>query len=147
MVEGIRATAGDPTARGTANGRKSILLLGRSIQLLEGVADLLQVVGYPVEMSASWAEIEYAIHDARPPDLVIVDLSSTAADAHALAAQIRSKPHWSGVPVLFISFSGDDLIRDLQHNSRQSGDKGLYFYAHTLLSMDELLAKVRTCLA
>lgn len=114
---------------------------------MEGVADLLQVVGYPVEASSSWAETEYAMHDASPPGLVIVDLSSAAADAYALARQIRSRPHWSNVPILFISFSGDDRIRDLEQRSRKNGEKRLYFYAHTLLSMDELLTKVRSCLS
>ena len=106
------------------------------------IRDRLQVVGYPVEVSSSWAETEYAMHDASPPDLVIVDLSSAAADAYALARQIRGRPGWSNVPILFVSFSGDDRIRDLEHKSRKNGEKGLYFYAHTLLSMDELLSKV-----
>lgn len=147
MVQGIKATIGKQRVTGMAKDRESILVLGRSIRLMEGVADLLQVVGYPVEVSSSWAETEYAMHDASPPDLVIVDLSSAAADAYALARQIRGRPGWSNVPILFVSFSGDDRIRDLEHKSRKNGEKGLYFYAHTLLSMDELLSKVRSCLA
>jgi PleD family two-component response regulator len=147
MVEGMRATTGTRRVTGMAKGRESILVLGRSIRLVEGVADLLQVVGYPVEVSSSWAETEYAMHDDIPPDLVVVDLSSGAAEAHALAGQIRSRSHWSSVPILFVSFSGDDRIRDLQQKSRLNGEKHLYFYAHTLLSMDGLLAKIRTCLA
>jgi len=113
---------------------------------MEGVADLLQVVGYPVDVSSSWAETEYVMYDS-PPSLVIVDLSAAAADAYSLARQIRSKDRWSHVPILFVSFSGDDRIRDLERHSRKNGDKSLYFYAHTLLSMDELLEKVRSCLA
>lgn len=147
MAEGTRATTGGRRVMGMAKGRESILVLGRSIRLVEGMADLLQVVGYPVEVSSSWAETEYAMHGDMPPDLVVVDLSSAAADADALARQLRSKPHWSSVPILFVSFSGDDRIRDLQQKSRKNGENRLYFYAHTLLSMDELLAKVRTCLA
>lgn len=113
---------------------------------MEGVADLLQVVGYPVDVSSSWAETEYAMYDL-PPGLVIVDLSTAAADAYGLARRIRSKADWSHVPILFISFSGDDRIRDLEQRSRKNGDKSIYFYEHTLLSMDELLEKVRSCLA
>lgn len=113
---------------------------------MEGVADLLQVVGYPVEVSSSWAETEYAMI-ARPPDLVIVDLSSAALDVYDLARQIRSQAGWSNVPILFLSFSGDDRIRELEQRNRKNGDKQIYFYAHTLLSMDELLAQVRACLA
>ncbi len=111
---------------------------------MEGVADLLQVVGYPVDVSSSWAETEYATYDS-PPGLVIVDLSAAAADAYGLARQIR-KDDWSHVPILFISFSGDDRIRELEQRSRKNGDRSIHFYAHTLLSMDELLEKVRSCL-
>jgi DNA-binding response OmpR family regulator len=123
-----------------------ILVIGRSSPLVDGVHDLLQVVGYRVDQSSSWAETEYAMH-VKPPNLVIIDLSSTAPDVFHLAEQIRSRPHWSEVPILFISFSGDDRVRDLQQRNRQNGDAQLHFYAHTLLSIDELLEKVKTCMA
>jgi len=112
---------------------------------MEGVSDLLQVVGYPVDVSSTWAETEYVM-DATPPNLVIVDLSTAASDVFRLAEQIRGRPHWSSVPILFISFSGDDRIRDLQRRKQRNGDKRLYFYEHTLLSMDELLEKVKVCM-
>lgn len=123
-----------------------ILVIGKSSPLLEGVADLLQLSGYAVDTSSSWAETEYAMH-VTPPDLAIVDLSSAAADAYRLSEQIHSAPLWADVPILFISFSGDDRIRELQrHNRRRNGGR-LDFYAHTLLSMNGLLEKVRACLA
>lgn len=128
------------------NHRKRILVIGRSIPLIEGVADLLQVVGYPVDISSSWTEIEYAMYDM-PPSLVIIDLSIAATDVYHFAEEIHKTPHWSDVPILFLSFSGDDRIRDLQRRNQKNGDKRVYFYAHTLLGMDELLETVRTCLA
>jgi response regulator RpfG family c-di-GMP phosphodiesterase len=127
-------------------GRQRIQVIGRSSPLLEGVADLLQLAGYQVDMSSSWAETEYTMQ-AMPPHLVIVDLSSAAPDAVRLSEQIHSVPYWSDVPILFISFSGDDRIRDLQTRSSKKGDGRLYFYAHTLLSMNGLLDKVESCLA
>ena len=130
---------------GTNGDEQRILMIGRNTPLMEGVHDLLQVVGYPVEMSLSWAETEYVMYDT-PPNLVIVDLSSAAPDVYRVAEQIHSTPHWSGVPILFISFSGDDRIRDLQRRAHKNSDGKLYFYAHTLLSMDGLLEKVKTCM-
>ncbi|MEJ2209792.1 MAG: hypothetical protein P8129_12235 [Anaerolineae bacterium] len=130
----------------TSNHRQRILVIGRSVPLIEGVADLLQVVGYPVDVSSSWAETEYAMYDA-PPDLVIIDLSIAAADVYLYAEQIHDTPHWSQVPILFVSFSGDDRIRDLQRRNQRNGNKRVYFYAHTLLSMDELLDTVHACMA
>ncbi|MBN1661895.1 MAG: hypothetical protein JXA93_26105 [Anaerolineae bacterium] len=129
----------------TAN-QERILIIGRSIPLIEGVADLLQVVGYPVELSSGWVETEYARRDA-PPSLIIVDLSMAASDVYKLAEEIRSTPKWGEVPILFLSFSGDDRIRDLQRRNRRNGDAHLHFYAHTLLSMEELLQTVRACLS
>jgi response regulator RpfG family c-di-GMP phosphodiesterase len=83
----------------------------------------------------------------RPPHLVIVDLSSAALDAVGVAEQIRTARFWSDVPVLFISFSGDDRIRDLQGRNSNRGDGRFHFYAHTLLGMNGLLDKVESCLA
>jgi DNA-binding response OmpR family regulator len=130
----------------TNNHGQRILVIGRSIPLIEGVADLLQVVGYPVDISSSWAETEYALYDA-PPGLVIIDLSIAAADVYHFAEQIHHTADWSQVPILFVSFSGDDRIRDLQRRNKRNGDRRVYFYAHTLLSMDELLETVRACMA
>ncbi len=125
---------------------QQILVIGTSSPLLEGVADLLQLAGYRVDTSSSWAEAEYSLY-ITPPSLVVVDLSSAAPDAYRLSEQIRHTPHWAGVPILFVSFSGDDCIRSLQH--RKPGHNGgpVHFYAHSVLSMEGLLDKVKSCLA
>ena len=123
-----------------------ILVIGKSTPLLEGVADLLQLAGYHVDTTSSWVETEYTLH-VTPPNLAIVDLSSAPTDAFQMSEQIRSRPRWSTVPILFISFSGDDRIWDLQRRSRKKNDNHVDFYAHTLLSVDGLLAKVEACLS
>lgn len=143
---GGSAFAGWRETMATGSERQRILVIGRSTPLIEGVSDLLQVVGYPVDMSSTWAATEYAMSDV-PPDLVIVDLSLAAPDGYRLAEQIRSAPDWTSVPILFVSFSGDDSIRELQQQNQGNGDAKLHFYAHTLLGMDGLLDKVRTCFA
>jgi PleD family two-component response regulator len=129
----------------TVKERQRILVVGRSSPLMEGVSDLLQVVGYPVQVSSTLMETQYALYE-NPPDLVIVDLSLATPEFYRLADQIRSTPRWADVPILFVSFSGDDRIRELQSHTQQNGEKRLHFYAHTLLSMDGLLEKVKTCL-
>lgn len=129
-----------------SKGTKRIQVIGRSSPLLEGVADLLQLAGYHVDLSSSWAETEYTMR-VMPPHLVIVDLSSAALDADSLADQIHAAPFLSQVPVLFISFSGDDRIRELQGRNSKGGDGRFHFYAHTLLSINGLLDKVESCLA
>jgi DNA-binding response OmpR family regulator len=112
---------------------------------LEGVADLLQLTGYQVDMSSSWAGTEHTVQ-AMMPNLVIVDLSDSASDAFRLSEQVRKIPHWSQVPFLFVSFSGDDQIRELRQKSLKGDNGHLHYYAHTLLSMDGLLDEVQACL-
>ena len=133
-------------ATGNGDSKKRILMIGSRTPLMEGVSDLLQVDGYPVDVSSSLAETEYALNGSLP-DLVLVDLSSSAPDIDSLAEQIRLVPQWSDVPILYVSFSGEDRIWDLQRRHQKNGDKRLHFYAHTLLSMDRLMDQVRTCLA
>ena len=126
------------------NHGNRVLVIGKSAPLLEGVADLLKVVGYPVDVSSRWSEAESAMYN-RPPGLVIIDLSLAADDVYRSAEQIHGLPNWSEVPILFLSFSGDDRIRDLQ--SRGNGDKRVHFYAHSLLGIDRLLETVHACMA
>jgi PleD family two-component response regulator len=127
------------------NGERRILVIGHSTPLVEGVYDLLQLVGYQVAMSTSWTETEHTMQ-ITPPNLVIVDLSDSDSETYHLSEQIRNMPRWSNVPLLFISFSGDDRIRELQGRS-QNYDGRLHYYAHTLLGMDGLLDKVQACLS
>ncbi len=123
-----------------------ILVVGRSSALLEGVADLLQLAGYHVELSPGWPEAFYSSLMNRP-NLAIVDLSNSHPDAIRLTDQIRASSEWDGVPVLFISFSGDDRIREIQLRSRQNNDARFHYYSHTVLSMDGLLDQVAACLS
>ena len=125
--------------------RKRILVIGSSTPLMEGVSDLLQMDGYPVDVTTTPAETEYALNGTMP-DLVLVDLSDSAADVARLAERVRTVPQWSDVPILYVSFSGDDRIRDLQRYLQKNGDKRLHFYAHTLLGMERLIDQVRICL-
>ena len=129
------------------NGKRRILVLGQSSPLVEGVSDLLRLGGYQVDMLSSWAETEHTMYVTHP-SLVLVDLSDSTSEAYHLSEQIRNSPHWSRVPLLFVSFSGDDRIRELQGNSSGNNAGRLHFYTHTLLSMDGLLKKVQeACLS
>ena len=126
------------------NGKRRILVIGQSSPLVEGVSDLLQLVGYQVDTSTTWAETEHTMC-AAPPNLVIVDLSNQEPEVYRLSEQIRGAPRWSSVPLLFVSFSGDDRISELQH-SNTGHDARRHDSAHTLLGMDGLIDKVQACL-
>lgn len=133
-------------AAGIGDKKKRILVIGSSTPLMEGVSDLLQMDGYPVDVLTTLGETQYALNGSLP-DLVLVDLSTAAPDIDRLAEQIRMVPQWSDIPILYVSFSGDDRIRELRRHHQSNGDSRLHFYAHTLLGMDRLVDQVRTCLA
>lgn len=121
-----------------------ILVIGQTSSLVEGVADLLRLAGYRVETSPSWAETERA-PQIPLPDLVIVDVPSVADDAHYLSEQMH-KAYWANIPILFVSFSGDDWIRTLRRDNHNNNGGAVHFYSHTLLSIDSLVDTVKSCL-
>jgi len=127
------------------NGRQRILVIGQSPSLLEGMRDLLQLAGYQVDISSGWAEAEYA-RRVTLPNLIVIDLSTAALELSGLPDQIGRTPRWSKVPLLFVSFSGDERIREVQRRSENGGNGRLHFYAHTVLSIEGLLAQVQACL-
>jgi PleD family two-component response regulator len=134
-------------ARAVAMNRNGhhIQVIGQRSPLLEGVSDLLQLAGYQVDVSSSWSEIEYLMQ-ATTPNLVIVDLSNSAPDPSRLSDHIRTVSNGAEVPILFVSFSGDGPIRELQSRN-EHGNGSWHFYVHNLLGMNGLLSKVEACLA
>jgi CheY-like chemotaxis protein len=128
------------------NGRRRILVLGPRSALMEGVSDLLQLVGYQVDQSSSWDETERTLR-VTPPNLLIVDLSDSNSEVYRLSDRIRNTPAWSEVPLLFISFSGDDRIRELQRHTDHTRNGMVRYYAHTVLGVDGLLEEVQASLA
>jgi DNA-binding response OmpR family regulator len=128
-----------------SNGKRHILVLGQSSPLVEGVSDLLQLVGYQVDMSTNWMETEHRV-GVNLPNLVIIDLSESTAEAYRVSESIRKSPRWSKVPLLFVSFSGDDHIRELELRNRHNHDRRVHYYTHTLLGVNGLLDKVQACL-
>jgi response regulator RpfG family c-di-GMP phosphodiesterase len=128
------------------SGKGHILVLGQRSALLEGVSDLLRLVGYQVELSSDW-EGATSSGWMSPPNLVIVDLSDRVSEAQGLPDQIHSVPRWSSVPLLFVGFSGDAEIDELQARGHGHDSAPTYFYVHSLLSAEGLVQKVQTCLS
>jgi PleD family two-component response regulator len=125
------------------NGTRRILVLGQSSPLLEGVCDLLQLAGYQVDIATSWDETP-SIPEP-PPNLVVVDLSHPGTEFYHPPEQIRSIPRWSHVPLLYVSFSGDERIRELRRHDGNN-DELIHFYAYPLLGMNGLLRAIQTCM-
>jgi DNA-binding response OmpR family regulator len=127
----------------TDTNEPEILVIGQSSPVVEGVSDLLQLAGYRVATSSSWAETERTLQMPLP-DLVIVDVPSTADGAHYLSEELHAA-YWATIPVLFVSFSGDEYIRILRQDNHNNGGR-VHFYAHTLLNVESLVDTVKSCL-
>jgi CheY-like chemotaxis protein len=113
---------------------------------LEGLSDLLQLAGYTVARSSSWAETE-GESCPQPPNLAVVDLSSPEPDAYRLSESIHGLPAWAMVPVIFVSMTEDDRIRELLRAKRNGPGQRLKCYSPGLLGMSGLLEEVKSCLA
>jgi DNA-binding response OmpR family regulator len=124
--------------------RRKILMIGGSSPLLEGVSDLLQLAGYEVDTSSTWAETRDVL-SVSPPNLAIVDVSCSTLDLVRLYEQIDYLSRRADAPILVISFSGDDQIRELRRKSRDRNGK-IQFYTQTLLGVDGLVDKVKACM-
>ena len=127
----------------TDKSEPDILVIGQSSPVLEGVSDLLQLAGYRVKISPSWAQTERTLQIPRP-DLVIVDVPSAPAGIHYLSEKMRTA-YWVNIPILYVSFSGDEYIRTLWQYNPNNGGR-VHFYAHTLLSIESLVDTVKSCL-
>jgi DNA-binding response OmpR family regulator len=125
---------------------ESILVIGGSSPLLDGVTDLLQLAGYRVASLSTWTEAEQVM-DGNPPHLAIVDSSALAEDPQRLSLRIARASDWTNVPILCIGFHDDALFRELRRHNSQDNGRRLRCYAYTPLGVTGLLEVVRGCLA
>ena len=56
--------------------------------------------------------------------------------------EIHALSGWTDAPILFVSFSGDDHIHELQRWFDKNGNGQVGFFAHTLLGVDWFLEEV-----
>jgi PleD family two-component response regulator len=124
---------------------RHILMIGGTSPLLEGVSDLLQLAGHRVATTSTWAETRDALNNS-PPHLAVVDVSCSVFDTVRLYEQIDYLARCADAPVLVISFSGDDRIRELRRKSRDRNGR-IHFYTQTLLGVDGLVDQVEACIA
>lgn len=123
---------------------KRIVVIGRTYTLLEGITDLVELAGYSATPAGSWTEVEGRFRDRRP-DLAIIDLTDWL-DSFDLPQRISEVFPLSDVPILLISFSGNDRIWQLQQRGDQTKAGRVEIYAHSLLGLEALVEKVRLCL-
>jgi two-component system KDP operon response regulator KdpE len=113
-----------------------ILLVDDEASIQRAIAPLLQSRGYEIEIAASGAAALAAV-DARPPDLIVLDLGLPDLDGTEVCSRVRKK---TAAPIIVLSARGSevDKVRAL--------DLGADDYVTKPFGPEELLARIRVAL-
>lgn len=119
----------------------TILLVEDDRALLDGIADLLEVseVGYELQlMKATNGVIALEAVAENEPDLIISDIMMPKMGGFEFLEQLRKRPDWVHIPVIFLTAKGtpDDILK-----GRLSGAE---LYITKPYDSDELLQLVRS---
>ena len=98
---------------------------------------IMQQEGYDVIHAADGRQAKSQIDALPPPSLVLLDMGLPHVDGLTLLAQIRSRPTWSGVPVLMLTANDDKT------NICKAIVGGATEYILKPIKKDELLTRVR----
>ena len=82
-----------------------ILLVDDNPSILEGVADLLDLYGYTVDIATDGHGALEAMQ-RRQPDLVISDIMMPGMDGYEFFKTVRSNPEWVPIPFIFLTARG-----------------------------------------
>jgi DNA-binding response OmpR family regulator len=121
-----------------------ILLVEDDRALLDGIADLLEIseIGYAVQVTkATNGELGLKAVAEYEPDLIISDVMMPKMGGFEFLEQLRNRPDWVHIPVIFLTAKGtpDDILK-----GRLSGAE---LYITKPYDSDELLELVRSQLA
>ena len=113
-----------------------ILLVDDEASIQRALAPLLQSRGYEIEVATSGAAALAAV-DARPPDLIVLDLGLPDLDGTEVCSRMRTK---TAAPIIVLSARGGevDKVRAL--------DLGADDYVTKPFGPEELLARIRVAL-
>ncbi len=119
----------------------TILLVEDDQALLDGIADLLEIsdIGYAIDiMKATNGLVGLEAIEGRIPDLIISDIMMPRMGGFEFLEQLRKKPDWVHIPVIFLTAKGtsDDILK-----GRLSGAE---LYITKPYDSDELLQLVRS---
>lgn len=119
----------------------TILLVEDDLALLDGIADLLEVseVGYELQiMKANNGLVALDAVAENEPDLIISDIMMPKMGGFEFLEQLRKRPDWIHIPVIFLTAKGtpEDILK-----GRLSGAE---LYITKPYDSDELLQLVRS---
>ncbi len=121
----------------SATDHEYILAVDDTPASLRLVTDLLHSEGYSVRSAING---ELALHAAmaKPPQLILLDISMPDMDGYEVCRRLKAEPSLSKVPVIFLTAMSEEqeILRGF--------DMGAVDYVTKPFKREELLARVRT---
>jgi DNA-binding response OmpR family regulator len=129
----------EPSLRGVDMLKKTVLVVEDEEDIRELVSYHLLKEGYQVAGVASGEEA-LATAEARPPDLILLDLMLPGVDGLTVCQRLRKNPRTESVPIVMLTAKGEesDIVGGL--------NLGANDYVTKPFSPKELVARVRAVL-
>jgi PleD family two-component response regulator len=118
-------------------GNPKILIVDESLQDLRIHASTLRAQGYEVVCARS-GEDTFMLLESMTPDLFLIDTGMKNVDGYDLCRQLKQKPIWRNIPVIFVTDSR--LPEDIDQGYASGGVDYIVKPCH----LSEFLSRVRT---
>lgn len=125
----------------TMRGKVTILLVEDDVEMLEGIADLLDVLSSRYKMAflkASNGKMALEIMASQIPDLIVSDIMMPQMEGFEFLQQVRQNPEWLHIPFVFLSARGKE--GDIRRGRLSDAD----LYLTKPFATSELLELVET---
>ena len=119
---------------------KRILIVDDIIENIQLLADTLTFEGYQISFAQNGLQALKSV-DARPPDLILLDIMMPEMDGYETCRRLKADPSSVKIPVIFVTAMGETA------DERQGFDIGAVDYLTKPISIPILLARLRTHLA
>jgi signal transduction histidine kinase len=88
--------------------RPMVLIVDDDNNVLEGVADLLEINGYEV-WTAEHGQHALELMQTRSPDMIVSDIMMPVMDGYEFYERVRRNPSWIPIPFIFLSARGQPV--------------------------------------
>ena len=119
--------------------RRRILVAEDHEPLLIGIQQILETAGYTVLTARDGLEALQILEHTRP-DLILADIMMPTVDGYALFEQVRGRPEWADIPVIFLTSKADTT------DIRKAKELGINGYITKPFDPNKLLATVHSLL-
>jgi CheY-like chemotaxis protein len=119
--------------------KQRILVAEDHEPLLIGIQQILETAGYTVLTASDGLEALQILEHTRP-DLILADIMMPTVDGYALYEQVRGRPEWADIPVIFLTSKADTT------DIRKAKELGVNGYITKPFDPNKLLATVHSIL-